>query len=338
MGAGAVLDDAVIGDGAWSAPATSCAPGRGCGRAPSCRRPPCGSPPTSEPGASYRSGRPAGRPRADAGAAPARPGRPRLRRAPDGAVWAAPTPDGPGTLRACAGVVTEAAWGPGAAGCSTACRVAGRGRPTSVARRSAPAHRGAALRHFRVGAEPQRPRRARPGRPGAEGRRRRPGGPGAISSGVRPRRARARTAPVRAAASAAATSARDPRLGLASVWDRGRTRPIRAPRIAGRDGSEVGVRSRPLARLRALPGVGVWTAAETPTSARRTDEVSVGDYHLPDIAGWVLAGGQHRRADARTARAVGRASLPGHPHAGAVRPAARPAAVRGCRYGTTWGF
>jgi 3-methyladenine DNA glycosylase/8-oxoguanine DNA glycosylase len=44
-------------------------------------------------------------------------------------------------------------------------------------------------------------------------------------------------------------------------------------------------------RLRTVPGVGVWTAAEV---AQRTlgcpDSVSVGDYHLKDLVGWSLAG------------------------------------------------
>ena len=45
------------------------------------------------------------------------------------------------------------------------------------------------------------------------------------------------------------------------------------------------------ARLRLIPGVGIWTAAETTQRALGDpDAVSVGDYHLPNMVGWVLAG------------------------------------------------
>jgi 3-methyladenine DNA glycosylase/8-oxoguanine DNA glycosylase len=44
-------------------------------------------------------------------------------------------------------------------------------------------------------------------------------------------------------------------------------------------------------RLRALPGVGVWTSAEVRQRAcGDADAVSVGDYHLPAAVGWALAG------------------------------------------------
>jgi 3-methyladenine DNA glycosylase/8-oxoguanine DNA glycosylase len=45
------------------------------------------------------------------------------------------------------------------------------------------------------------------------------------------------------------------------------------------------------AKLRSVPGVGVWTAAETMQRAHGDpDTVSVGDFHLHDIVGWALAG------------------------------------------------
>ncbi|SEF97431.1 3-methyladenine DNA glycosylase/8-oxoguanine DNA glycosylase [Thermomonospora echinospora] len=48
-------------------------------------------------------------------------------------------------------------------------------------------------------------------------------------------------------------------------------------------------------RLRSLPGIGVWTAAEIRQRAvGDPDAVSVGDYHLPALVGWALAG---RRVD-----------------------------------------
>jgi 3-methyladenine DNA glycosylase/8-oxoguanine DNA glycosylase len=44
-------------------------------------------------------------------------------------------------------------------------------------------------------------------------------------------------------------------------------------------------------RLRLLPGIGVWTAAEVVQRALGApDEVSVGDYHVPAWVGWALAG------------------------------------------------
>lgn len=44
-------------------------------------------------------------------------------------------------------------------------------------------------------------------------------------------------------------------------------------------------------RLRSVPGVGVWTAAETTQRSHGDpDSVSVGDYHLPAVVGWALIG------------------------------------------------
>jgi 3-methyladenine DNA glycosylase/8-oxoguanine DNA glycosylase len=45
-----------------------------------------------------------------------------------------------------------------------------------------------------------------------------------------------------------------------------------------------------LTRLQAIPGVGVWTAAETARAAfGDPDAVSVGDYHVPNMVCWALA-------------------------------------------------
>jgi 3-methyladenine DNA glycosylase/8-oxoguanine DNA glycosylase len=53
------------------------------------------------------------------------------------------------------------------------------------------------------------------------------------------------------------------------------------------------------ARLQALPGVGAWTAAEVTLRALGDpDAVSVGDYHLPNLVSWALAG-EPRADDAR---------------------------------------
>jgi len=52
-------------------------------------------------------------------------------------------------------------------------------------------------------------------------------------------------------------------------------------------------------RLTALPGMGPWTAAEIAVVALGDpDAVSVGDYHLPNLVSWALAG-EPRGSDAR---------------------------------------
>jgi 3-methyladenine DNA glycosylase/8-oxoguanine DNA glycosylase len=44
-------------------------------------------------------------------------------------------------------------------------------------------------------------------------------------------------------------------------------------------------------KLRSIPGIGVWTAAETmQRSHGDADSPSVGDYHLPAVVGWALIG------------------------------------------------
>ena len=50
-------------------------------------------------------------------------------------------------------------------------------------------------------------------------------------------------------------------------------------------------REEALRRLRAVPGIGVWTAAEVVQRALGDgDEISVGDYHLAGFVGWALLG------------------------------------------------
>ena len=52
-------------------------------------------------------------------------------------------------------------------------------------------------------------------------------------------------------------------------------------------------------RLQQLPGIGPWTAAETVRIAMGDpDTISVGDFHLPNLVAWVLAG-EPRGDDAR---------------------------------------
>ena len=44
-------------------------------------------------------------------------------------------------------------------------------------------------------------------------------------------------------------------------------------------------------RMEALPGIGAWTSAEVAHRALGdVDAVSVGDYHLPHLVSWALAG------------------------------------------------
>ena len=75
--------------------------------------------------------------------------------------------------------------------------------------------------------------------------------------------------------------------------DPGRARTvIAAAQVAGRLEESLSMdRGVRLARLRAVPGVGAWTAAEVAQRAwGDPDEVSVGDFHLPALVGWALAG------------------------------------------------
>ena len=55
-------------------------------------------------------------------------------------------------------------------------------------------------------------------------------------------------------------------------------------------------------RLRAIPGVGVWTAAEVRQRAHGDpDAVSFGDYHIAKDVGWALAGLRRPRHGPRMA-------------------------------------
>ena len=68
-------------------------------------------------------------------------------------------------------------------------------------------------------------------------------------------------------------------------------------------------------RLQALPGIGPWTSAEVRQRAcGDADAVSVGDYHLPSIVGWALAG---RAVDDAEMLAL-LAPYPGHRHRASV--------------------
>lgn len=75
--------------------------------------------------------------------------------------------------------------------------------------------------------------------------------------------------------------------------DPGRARTVmRAAAVAHRLDESIGLhRDDRLRRLRAVPGVGRWTAAEVAQRAwGDPDEVSYGDYHIPALIGWALLG------------------------------------------------
>jgi hypothetical protein len=237
---------------------------------------------------------------------------------PSGAVWrACRAPDGPGTIRlawraepgqAAAGdrdrsgdngstLVQAAAWGPGAAWLldTLPAQLGAEDRPEDFV----PAHqvlRDAVLRHpaFRIGRtglviEALVPAVLEQKVVGMEATRawrlllHRFGepAPGPVPAKMR--------VPPSAAGWAAIPSWEWHKVGVEAV----RARTIAAAaRVAGRLeeiitlGSEEADR-----RLRSLPGIGPWTSAEVRQRAcGDPDAVSVGDYHLPSIVGWALAG------------------------------------------------
>ncbi|MFC1414630.1 DNA-3-methyladenine glycosylase [Streptacidiphilus sp. N1-12] len=67
---------------------------------------------------------------------------------------------------------------------------------------------------------------------------------------------------------------------------------VRAARLAARlEQASALPPAEAAARLTAVPGIGVWTAAETlQRSNGDPDAVTVGDLHLPNTVGWALAG------------------------------------------------
>jgi 3-methyladenine DNA glycosylase/8-oxoguanine DNA glycosylase len=83
------------------------------------------------------------------------------------------------------------------------------------------------------------------------------------------------------------------------------------------------------ARLRALPGMGVWTAAEVAMVALGDpDAVSVGDYHLPHLVSWALAG-EPRGGDERMLELL----EPFRGHRGRVLRLLAASGIRAPRYG-----
>ncbi|GAA2623653.1 DNA-3-methyladenine glycosylase 2 family protein [Actinomadura fulvescens] len=75
-------------------------------------------------------------------------------------------------------------------------------------------------------------------------------------------------------------------------WHRSGAEAVRARTIIGAARVAARLEADPTERkLRSLPGIGVWTAAEIRQRALGDpDAVSVGDYHLPGIVGWAFTG------------------------------------------------
>ncbi|MEJ7766049.1 MAG: hypothetical protein WKF86_11185, partial [Acidimicrobiales bacterium] len=91
---------------------------------------------------------------------------------------------------------------------------------------------------------------------------------------------------------------------------------LRMAAAAGRLEEAAGMADRVAARrlLRAVAGIGVWTSAEVALVALGdADAVSVGDYHLPNVASWHLAG-EPRGTDERMLELL----EPFRPHRGRV--------------------
>ncbi|MEO3808696.1 DNA-3-methyladenine glycosylase 2 family protein [Sphaerisporangium sp. B11E5] len=234
-------------------------------------------------------------------------GDPAWQRAPDGAIWrTSRTPDGPGTLRVSAhpreGLVLGRSFGPGAEWMlDTLPQLLGAADPLAdfralmdrlgagghelvreLARRYGDLRVGRTLRVFEalvpavleqkvVGREARRAWRwllTRYGDPA----------PGPVPAGMRvcPPPEVWRTIP-------------------SWDWHRAGVEGVRARTIinaAPHAGKFESATSQEADRLlRALPGIGVWTSAETRQRAHGDpDAVSVGDYHIPSLVGWSLTG------------------------------------------------
>ena len=82
-------------------------------------------------------------------------------------------------------------------------------------------------------------------------------------------------------------------------------------------------------RLTLLPGLGPWTAAEVAVRALGDrDALSVGDYHVPNLVSWALAG-EPRGTDARMLELL----EPYRPHRARVVRLLEAAGIRSPRYG-----
>ncbi|WP_030168899.1 DNA-3-methyladenine glycosylase family protein [Spirillospora albida] len=218
---------------------------------------------------------------------------PAFRAEPDGTVWRASfTPDGPGTLRVrlAAGAVEAAAWGPGAGWLLA-------GVPDLLGAADSP--EGFEARHDVV----REQMRKRPGlRIGRTNRVFEALVPAVMEQKVLAEEAwrgwgyllRRFGEP----APGAPEGMRVPPPPAVWIripsweWHRSGLEAVRARTIIGAARVAARLEEDPAERrLRSLPGIGVWTAAEVrQRAAGDPDAVSVGDYHLPGLVGWALAG------------------------------------------------
>lgn len=227
------------------------------------------------------------------------PGDPSYRTSGDGAVWrASRTPAGPGTLRvaARAGEVEAQAWGPGArwlldqvpALLGAEDDPSGLVLPPGPLREAQRAHAGVRIGRTGLVLESLVPAILEQKVTSDE----------AYRSWRALLRDFGTPAPGPAEGMRVAPSAREWAQIPSWEWHRAGVDPkrsatvVRAVRLAPRlEEASAFAHEEAFTRLTAVPGIGVWTAAETlQRSNGDPDAVSVGDYHLPNMVGWALAG------------------------------------------------
>jgi 3-methyladenine DNA glycosylase/8-oxoguanine DNA glycosylase len=233
------------------------------------------------------------------------PGDPTMRLSPRSAVRATRTPDGPATmsLRVDGSVVTAEAWGPGAAHAldSVPALVGLHDTPSDFAPRH-PLIRELARRRqgLRLGAsgavlEALVPAILEQKVTGLEAFRsfralvlvHGEAAPGPFGLRLQPTAARLAALPYHAYHPLGVERRRADTIRYAA------SRAVRLEEFAGLPGDEA------RRRLESLPGVGPWTSAEvTARALGDPDAVSVGDFHLPNVVAWALAG-EPRADDAR---------------------------------------
>ncbi|GAA2158346.1 3-methyladenine DNA glycosylase [Kitasatospora kazusensis] len=227
------------------------------------------------------------------------PADPAYRTAGDGSLWrASRTPAGPGTLRVAvrAGEVEAQAWGPGAAWLlarlpalfGAADDPSGLVLPPGPLREAQRTHAGVRLGRTGLVLESLVPAILEQKVTTGE----------AYGSWRTLLRGFGTPAPGPAEGLRVPPSAREWALIPSWEWHRAGVDPkraatvVRAARLAARlEEASVLPHTEAFARLTAVPGIGTWTAAETlQRSNGDPDAVSVGDYHLPNLVGWALAG------------------------------------------------
>ena len=227
-------------------------------------------------------------------------GDPTFRITADGAVWrTAPTPDGPSTYRltVSGGAVTMTAWGPGAGWVLDRLpRLFGDGHDCADVRLDHPRLRDAAARHPGV-------------RTPATGLVMESLAAAVLEQKVTGRQARESWRTLLHWYGEPAPGPAPPGMRVAPTVDVWRRIPSWSWHRAGVDGKRAQTlvsaarvaerlekcaqlgREEAERRLRSVPGVGVWTAAEVAQRALGDcDAVSFGDFHVPAFVGWALAG------------------------------------------------